>query len=55
VIERHAHGDVTRYTLSARRSRALGYPVSVYLTRRVVTDTGVPEARRGAGGEWGRA
>jgi len=38
------HGDVTRVRLSHWRSRAVGYEVSVYVTRGVMIDSGFPAA-----------
>lgn len=39
------HGDVTRVRLWSRTGAAVGYDVSVYLTRGVLIDTGFPRAR----------
>ena len=43
AVERH--DDVTRYELSTRRSRAIGYSVSTYLVRGVLVDTGFHAVR----------
>jgi len=40
MIEVIAHGDVTRVRMWTRRSTAVGYDVSAYLTRGVLVDTG---------------
>jgi glyoxylase-like metal-dependent hydrolase (beta-lactamase superfamily II) len=47
-VERY--GDVERLLMWTRRSAAIGYHVSAYVTREVVVDTGFP----GIGGEFGQ-
>jgi ribonuclease/clavin/mitogillin len=46
MITREAHGDVTRFLLTWPRSRAVGYSVSVYLTRGLLVDVGFPGVAR---------
>jgi glyoxylase-like metal-dependent hydrolase (beta-lactamase superfamily II) len=50
VIRTERHGDVTRFEMSSRRSRLLGFSVSAYLLRDVLVDTGFP----GVGDEFER-